>query len=77
MVTVPITILSDKAEPSGKAYLARLDIPEVEPGPYRLYLKAEEETSGESSLIANDFKVERANLRSPTSLDKTGIEKDP
>jgi hypothetical protein len=77
VVTVPITILSEKVEPSGRVYLVRLDIPEVEPGPYRLYLKAEEETSGESSLIANDFKVERANLRSPTSLDKTGVEKDP
>jgi len=77
VVAIPLAILSDKAEPSGKAYLARLDIPEVEPGPYRLYLKAEEETSGESSLIANDFKVERANLRSPTSLDKTGFSRNP
>jgi hypothetical protein len=77
VVTVPLAILSDKAEPSGKVYLVRLEIPEVEPGLYRLYLKAEEETSEESSLIANDFKLERANLRSPTSLDKTGVEKDP
>jgi VWFA-related protein len=61
IVAVPLTILSKKDELSGKAYLARLEIPEVEPGPYRLYLKAEEETSGESSLIANDFKVERKN----------------
>jgi VWFA-related protein len=77
MVTVPITILSEKVEPSGRLYLARLDVPEVEPGPYRLYLKAEEETSGESSLIANDFKVERANLRSPTLLGKIGFSRDP
>ncbi len=77
VVAIPLAILSDKAEPSGKAYLARLDIPEVEPGPYRLYLKAEEETSGESSLIANDFKVERANLRSPASLDKIGFSRNP
>jgi len=77
IVAVPLAILSDKAEPLGKAYLARLEIPEVEPGPYRLYLKAEEETSGESSLIANDFKVERANLKPPTLLDKIGVSRNP
>ncbi len=77
VVAVPLTLLSKKDEPSGKAYLARLDIPEVEPGPYRLYLKAEEETSGKSSLIANDFKVERANLKPPTLLDKIGVSRDP
>jgi hypothetical protein len=77
IVAVPLTLLSKKDEPSGKAYLARLDIPEVEPGPYRLYLKAEEETSGKSSLIANDFKVERANLKPPTLLDKIGVSRDP
>ena len=70
VVAIPLAILSDKAEPSGKAYLARLDIPEVEPGPYRLYLKAEEETSGESSLIANDFKVERKNSNFPMLADE-------
>ncbi len=77
VVDVPITVLSDKAEPSGKAYLARLEIPEVESGPYRLYLKAEEETSGESSLIANDFKVERANLKPPTLLGKIRFSRNP
>jgi hypothetical protein len=77
VIAIPLAILSDKAEPSGKAYLARLDIPQVEPGPYRLYLKAEEETSGESSLIANDFKVERANLRPPTLPEKIAISRDP
>ena len=77
VVAVPLTVLSDKAEPSGKTYLVRLEIPEVEPGPYRLYLKAEEETSGESSIIANDFKVERANLRSPILLDKIGASRNP
>jgi len=70
VVAIPLAILSDKTEPSGKAYLARLDIPEVEPGPYRLYLKAEEETSGESSLIANDFKVERKNSNFPMLADE-------
>jgi len=69
IVSVPLTVLSKKDEASGKAYLARLDIPEVEPGPYRLYLKAEEETSGESSLIANDFKVERKNSNLPLLPD--------
>jgi VWFA-related protein len=77
VVAIPLAILSKKDEPSGKAYLARLDIPEVESGPYRLYLKAEEETSGESSIIANDFKVERANLRPPLLLDKIGVSRNP
>jgi len=77
IVPVPLTILSKKDEQSGKAYLARLDIPEVESGPYRFYLKAEEETTGESSIIANDFKVERANLRPPTLLDKIGVSRNP
>jgi hypothetical protein len=63
--------------PLRKAYLVRLDIPEVEPGPYRLYLKAEEETSGESSIIANDFRVERANLKPPTLPDKIGVSRNP
>jgi len=76
-VAVPLTLLSKKDEPSGKAYLACLDIPEVEPGPYRIYLKAEEETSGESSIIANDFKVERANAKPPTLLDKIGVSRNP
>jgi VWFA-related protein len=70
IVPVPLTLLSKKDEPSGKAYLARLDIPEVESGPYRLYLKAEEETSGESSLIANDFKVERKSSNLPMLTDE-------
>lgn len=69
VVAIPLTLLSKKDEPSGKAYLARLEIPEVEPGPYRLYLKAEEETSGESSIIANDFKVERKGSNLPTLPD--------
>jgi len=70
VVDVPLTVLSKKDEPSGKAYLARLEIPEVEPGPYRLYLKAEEETSGESSIIANDFKVERKSSNLPMFADE-------
>jgi hypothetical protein len=77
IVAVALTVLSKKDEPSGRAYLARLDIPEVEPGPYRIYLKAEEETSGESSLIASDFKVERTNLKPPTLLDKMGVSRNP
>ena len=68
VVAVHLEILSDKAEPSGKVYLARLEIPEIESGPYRLYFKAVEETSGESSIIANDFKVERAKLKWPASI---------
>jgi VWFA-related protein len=70
VVTVPLTLLSKKDEPSGKAYLVRLDIPEVEPGPYRIYLKAEEETSGGSSIIANDFKVERKSSNLPMLADE-------
>jgi hypothetical protein len=70
VVAIPLTLLSKKDEPSGKAYLARLEIPEVESGPYRLYLKAEEETSGESSIIANDFKVERKSSNLPVLTDE-------
>jgi VWFA-related protein len=77
VVAIPLTFLSEKAEPSGKAYLVRLGIPEVEPGPYRIYLKAEEGTSGESSIIANDFKVERTNSKPPMLLDKIGVSRDP
>lgn len=77
VVTVPLTLLSEKVEPSGRLYLARLDIPEVESGPYRLYLKAEEEMSGESSLIANDFKVERTNVKPPTLFGKIGFSRNP
>ncbi len=74
---VSLTILSEKDEPSGKAYLARLEIPEVDPGPYRLYLKAEEETSGESSLIANDFRLEWTSLKSPMPLDQSEYHQNP
>jgi VWFA-related protein len=77
VAAVPLTILSKKDEPSEKAYLARLDIPEVEPGPYRIYVKAEEETSGESSIIANDFKVERTKVKPPVLLHKIGVSRNP
>jgi len=61
IVAVPVEILSERDERGGKTYFLRLEIPEVEPGSYRLSFQAEEATSGESSTIAKDFKVERAN----------------
>ena len=77
IVVVPLTILSKKDESSGKVYSVRLDIPEVDPGPYRLYLRAEEETTGESSLIANDFKVEWKKLSPQSLTEKTGVSQNP
>jgi hypothetical protein len=59
IVAVALKILSEKDEPGGKAYFIRLEIPEVEPGSYRLGLRAEETTTGQTSAIANDFKIER------------------
>jgi VWFA-related protein len=56
---VPLEILAEKDEPAGKAYFLRLDIPEVEPGKYRLYLRAEESASGRTSVLANDFEIDR------------------
>jgi len=59
IVAVPLEVLSEKNEAGGKAYFLRLEIPEVEPGSYRLTLRVDERTSGASSTIANDFEIDR------------------
>ena len=56
-VAVPLKVVSEKDEPEGKAYFLRLEIPEVEPGIYRLYLRAEDMASGKFSTMANDFEI--------------------
>jgi hypothetical protein len=58
-VAVPLKIVAEKDAAEGKVYFLRLDVPEVEPGSYRLYLRVEETTSGGSSTIANDFEIDR------------------
>jgi VWFA-related protein len=58
-VAVPLEVLFEKDEAGGKEYFLRLEIPEVEPGSYRLTLRVDERTSGASSAIANDFEIER------------------
>ncbi|MCJ7488321.1 MAG: hypothetical protein MUQ25_19445, partial [Candidatus Aminicenantes bacterium] len=64
IVAVTVEILSERDERGGKTYFLRLEIPEVEPGSYRLSFQAEKATSGESSTIAKDFRIERANPNS-------------
>jgi VWFA-related protein len=76
IVAVGLKILSEKDEPEGKAYFIRLEIPEVEPGSYRLTLRAEETTSGQTSAIANDYIIERTISRLSTLLVEVRISRN-
>jgi VWFA-related protein len=54
-IHIPLTIINEKEEYNMKTYFIRFQVPSVEPDEYTLYLVAEEQASGETSMVGTDF----------------------
>jgi len=58
-IPVLLTIIAQKEEKGATSFFVRFQVPDIEPDSYSFYIAAEETTSGDSSIISNDFTVER------------------
>jgi VWFA-related protein len=54
-IHIPLTIINEKEERDMKTYFIRFQVPEVEPDEYSFYLVAENQASGETSMVGSDF----------------------
>jgi len=61
-ISVPLTIITQKEEKGAQSFFVRFQVPDIEPDSYSFYIAAEETTSGDSSVISNDFTVERGKM---------------
>lgn len=66
-IPVPLTIIAQKEEKGAQSFFVRFQVPDIEPDSYSFYISAEETTSGDSSVISNDFTVERGKTVTQTS----------
>jgi hypothetical protein len=57
-VAVPLTIMSEKEKDNLKTFLVRFQVPELEPDEYSLFFIAEDQESGEMSVVGCDFVIQ-------------------